>query len=75
MPYRSGSLHIIAEDRCPTLCAHVRDRFSQKLRQTVSVEDVIAQYQAGVVAAHEVRADDECFSKSVWLGLFAIREH
>ena len=44
----------------------------QGLGEGLAIEDVVAQYEADVVAADKFFADDEGLGKAVWAGLYGV---
>ena len=66
-----GVVHVVAEDRGPTgLC--VLHGARQVTRQTVAVEDVVAEHERARLAGDELLADGECLRQAVRARLLGV---
>ena len=64
-------VHIVAEYRCAMLHGC---RSTQRLSQTIAVEDIISQHKSAWFARNELFADNEGLGESVWGRLDLVAE-
>ena len=63
---------VIAEDSGLSSLLHVLHALFQQLCEACTVEDVVAEYEAGAVVSDKFLADDECLCQSAGIRLLGI---